>query len=151
MGRFNDAMVRELTVEIELHVHPALMPERRYSLPTLSICHEKQGQLCKRQTLAIVRQRWIRWWEGESYPAFVVRGRCTNSELVVRFQCRLKEKKGWRSKEGAKKGSTEKISFVARSGVWHPVGAVNHPALHLIIEALLRKMAQVVSTDVVYE
>jgi hypothetical protein len=51
-----------------------------------------------------VRERWTRWWEGETYIAFTVQGHCIEgASLVVRCQCRWKEKKWWRSKGEAKK------------------------------------------------
>jgi hypothetical protein len=51
-------------------------------------------QWCKRQVLVMARQRWTSCWEGESYPAYVVEGRCIENKLfVMQCQCRRKEKK----------------------------------------------------------
>jgi hypothetical protein len=98
-----------------------MMLESRYPLPSHSKCYEKKEQGCKRQVLFMVRQRWTRWWEVESYPAFVIQSCHIEGELlVIPYRCRWKKKKWWRSKEEAKKRIEGEVDscIIAKIGVW---------------------------------
>jgi hypothetical protein len=52
-------------------------------MPTQSIIYEKKEAMNQRQMLAIVRQSWTKWREGENYPAFFIQGRCIEGESFV--------------------------------------------------------------------
>jgi hypothetical protein len=68
------------------------------------------------QMLVLLRQRWTRWWEGQTYPAF---------KIVV-----WRESRSWcvagkkKSGEEAKKKQQRRIdgkrhTFITRSGIWN--------------------------------
>jgi hypothetical protein len=76
-------------------------------VPVVAGNWEKKAQWCKRKMLVIVRQRW---WEGESYPAFVVQSHGVESDsFVVRWQCRWKDKSDEEAKKKQRKGLTEQV------------------------------------------
>jgi hypothetical protein len=73
--------------------NPVLVPESLYPLPSQSIYQEK-GATMQKANARNGQQRWTRWCEGESYPVFVVYGRCIEGEsFEVWCKCSWKEKK----------------------------------------------------------
>jgi hypothetical protein len=64
---FESAMATESTTEGGVHLKIA----RVISSVILLNLPRKKDQCVKMQMLIIVRERWTRWREGKSYPAFV--------------------------------------------------------------------------------
>jgi hypothetical protein len=103
---FSSAMATESTVKWASKTMSVIIP---FDLL------RKRWALMREALLVMARQRWTRWWEGESYPAFVVQCRWIEGEsFMVWWQCRWREK----SDEEAKKRRTEKVNLRSGSGVW---------------------------------
>jgi hypothetical protein len=91
----------------------------------------KKDNWCKRLMLVIVWQRWARWRERDSYPAFIVWGRNIECKtFVMRCQCRWKEKSDEEAKKEQGKALTEKWIFVAKSGVENKIFLANPCSCH---------------------